>query len=251
MDWNWIPQLETAILGPGKRPGESLEIVAGAALLSRPTDAELRAHLATRLIERLGQLSAQSSWVGLGTFYRLSVTERVILMLLHRAKWSYAEVGKLLGISDTQLEELAWLTRLELVRRAGSPTVALSGPPRLSLSCPEYIPARPWTQRWVDGLYSGAEKLFLQQHLEKCAGCRETALRARKVFYAVEAELPSLQFNATRAQILEAAFRKTRYLENPQEQQLSEAVYEATLEVVRKPVFWVVTGATLLIALLS
>lgn len=251
MEWSWVPELETAIVGPGKRPGESFEIMAGAALLDRPSDSELREHVASRLIDRLARFSDDRVSDRRGSFYLLSVTERVILVLLHRARWSYAAVGKLLGLSGEQLEELAWMTRLELARRAGAVSHHPAGTPRSRTDCPEYIPARPWTQRWADGVYSGTEKLFLQQHLERCATCRDIALRSRRIFYAVEAALPASEGGHERAIHLETAFRKTRYLEHPQEQKLSEAFLEALFEVVRKPLFWGVVGTAVLLAFLN
>lgn len=248
MEWSWVPELETAILGPRVRPGESLEIAAGAALLNQPSGRELRDHVATRLVDRLSRFAGASRPTAQDPFYRLSLTERVLLSLLHRAKWTYTEIGALMGLSGEQVEELAWMTRLELARTAGP--AALSsvhprGSPLRRMDCPEYLPARPWTQRWIEGAYGGTEKLFLQQHLERCEGCREAAITARKIFFAAEANLPQASDTLLRASALERAFLQTRYLERPQEQKLSEAFGEALVSLFQKREVWgvVVLGA--------
>ena len=256
IEWKWIPDLETAILGPYSRPGESIEIVAGAALLERPEPVELRDHIASRLLDQLTRMAGGQSPLAhsASPFFGLAMTERVLLSLLHRAKWTYAEVAKLLHSTPDEIEELAWMTRLELARRSGSRRASQAHPrgsPFRRVDCPEYFPARPWTQRWVEGAYQGTEKLFLQRHLEGCEGCREAALTARKIFFTAESAIPLSADIDSRAALLERAFHKTRYLGHPQEQKLSEAFFDAWVGVIQKPLFWLVAATGILLACLT
>jgi hypothetical protein len=125
-------------------------------------------------------------------FYRLSVEQRFVLIALHVGNWSYARLGRILGLSVEGVQELAWSTRVSLAS-AVKPNSAFYGGPAQSelISCPDYDSKRPWTQRFFDEeIGVSRERLFLQNHAMVCDGCRGLIQRARDLYYTVEATLP-------------------------------------------------------------
>ena len=130
-------------------------------------------------------------------FFRLLGHERFALTALHAARWSYARVARLLSVSETGLQELAWRTRQLLAAQhprfqirsqsSGQPSgeVALEGP-----SCPDWDPERPWTQRFLDDEMQTRERLFVQNHLMVCRMCHRQLVRTRDVYYWVDELIP-------------------------------------------------------------
>lgn len=125
-------------------------------------------------------------------YYRLLASERFILLALHRSRWSYSRIGRVLGIDPGEVEATAWAARLHLISQPGR-TMYLPHPTGSRISgerCPEYDVRRPWTQRFMDEELEGRERAFLQSHSLACEPCRTALSRARAVYFAAEAELP-------------------------------------------------------------
>lgn len=118
-------------------------------------------------------------------FYSLHPDERFLLALLHLEHWNYAKVAHFFGITLEGLEVMAWRIRIQV-----SSKYPLASPMDTP-SCPEFDVRRPWTQRFLDDEYSnGTEKVFLQNHLMICDGCRRALQSCREVYYAVDAAIP-------------------------------------------------------------
>jgi hypothetical protein len=130
-------------------------------------------------------------------FFRLGPAERLILSALHRGRWSYARLGRVLGVTAEQVEEMAWIARVNLATSAKSagilPKVSYpAGARPVGGSCPEYVSARPWTQRFLDDeLPAGSQRLYFQNHLMACDSCRAALSRCRDLYYAIETLIPS------------------------------------------------------------
>lgn len=118
-------------------------------------------------------------------FYSLFPDERFLLIALHLEDWTYARVGKVLGVSAAEVEEMAWRIRIQVSGRYPH------GGTLETPNCPEYDLRRPWTQRFLDEEFSGgSDRFFLQNHLMACAGCRRTLASCRELYYAVDGILP-------------------------------------------------------------
>jgi hypothetical protein len=118
-------------------------------------------------------------------FFRLSPEERILLVGLHLGHWSYARLARILQVSEEKIEEMAWVARSRL-----SNGVYPSGPGQLGTNCPEYDALRPWTQRFLDDeVSSSRERIFLQNHLMACEGCRQALSRFKELYFQVEKEL--------------------------------------------------------------
>jgi hypothetical protein len=117
--------------------------------------------------------------------------ERFILLALHSGRWSYERISRVVREPVEMVQSLAWNARVYL---------ALShypaAPSKSSPQCPEYDPKRPWTQKIIDEEVSGQQKLFLQTHLSHCVSCREALMRAKEVYYKVQALIESQQSSA-------------------------------------------------------
>jgi len=142
------------------------------------------------LLERVNRDGALADSIG-SPFFRLFAEERVILTALHRGRWSYIRIARMMsraeGLETVEtIEELAWNARVTLSTVLKLPYP--SGPTVASPDCPIYDPKRPWTQKFLDEeIASGRPAIFLQTHLQKCTSCREALERARKVYYGVGA----------------------------------------------------------------
>jgi hypothetical protein len=121
-------------------------------------------------------------------FFKLSPMERFALAALHSGRWSYSQLARVMRVSEEQLQELAWKARIQLAQ-----TKYPVGPKLSKDSCPEYLPHRPWTQKFLDEeLSAGSERVFMQNHLMACDCCRGALGRCRDLYYAVEALIPAV-----------------------------------------------------------
>jgi hypothetical protein len=249
LDWSVVPLLEAGLLGPGRISGVTAEIVAGAALLKAKDGRAIVDHVVEALWQRLPDAALDAVPADAQVFYRMSALERALLLLLHRARWPYERIAPLLKMNAEQVEELAWSTRLRLayspdrLPRLTHPT----GSPVLGASCPEYHPAAPWTQRWLDERIAGRDRAFLQTHLERCEPCREALNRAREVYYAVDRCIPRVSLQPGRERQLNRVFFRTRYLRNPTEQSVLSSLADGLGEVLSRP--RVLIGVVLILAL--
>lgn len=118
-------------------------------------------------------------------FYSLHPDERFLLVLLHLEHWSYARIARFFGMTIEGLEIMAWRIRIQV-----SSKYPLASPMDTP-NCPEFDVHRPWTQRFLDEEHSnGSEKVFLQNHLMICTGCRRALQSCRELYYAVDAAIP-------------------------------------------------------------
>jgi hypothetical protein len=136
-----------------------------------------------RMAQPLLQPGALATQDPLLAFQYLFAEERVILLALHSGKWSYERTARAIGETIDSLQSLAWSARVHLAFNQRYP----AGSKPISASCPEYDSRKPWTQKYLDDEYRGEEKLFLSNHLIGCSSCREALMRAKEVFFQVEA----------------------------------------------------------------
>jgi hypothetical protein len=155
----------------------------------------------------------------LASFQYLFPEERFLLLALHSGKWSYSRIARVLDESEDTLQALAWNARVHL---ASDPTAAKSisypaGPKQVSSSCPEYDSRKPWTQKLLDEEYAGQQKLFLQDHLRQCGSCRGAFLRAKDVFYRVDAMVKLIKQEASsREGLPDLTFQLDRWIQQGQ-----------------------------------
>ncbi len=143
-------------------------------------------------------------------FFRLSLEERFILVALHLGKWSYQRLSRILSCSKESLEARAWVARLQL----GCSYPAAPHP--IGHSCPEYLPGRPWTQRFLDTEFvSGREKFFFQDHLTLCSACRDGLNRCRETYYRVDQALRHALGDHDFGELLEDVLRLRRVYRTP------------------------------------
>ncbi|MEK6577842.1 MAG: hypothetical protein AABZ55_01330, partial [Bdellovibrionota bacterium] len=151
-------------------------------------------------------------------FFRLFPQERVILVGLHLGKWSYARLARVIGTTADNVQKIAWKARLQVSTELprSVPLQYPTGNKSVSANCPEYHSDSPWTQRFLDNEFStGAEKLFLQQHLIACASCRATLEQGKAVYYAVDASIPRLDARSSDLPNLERVLRKAKLVHRP------------------------------------
>jgi hypothetical protein len=122
-------------------------------------------------------------------FYRLLSDERFVLVALHLGQWTYARVGRILGVSVEEVQDLAWRARVQLSVNSSYP----AGPASIGMNCPEYDSRKPWTQRFLDDeMTSAGDLFFLQNHLLACRGCSDALKRSRELYFRVEKELDQI-----------------------------------------------------------
>lgn len=202
---------------PSRSRGIALETMAAATLLDVAEEARLD-RAARALLERAFREgmagNTQANLMVAGTeanrFFRLPLESRFVLAALHGGRWSYARLARILEETPEQIEERAWTARVELA------VIYPAGAKARTSSCPEYIPHRPWTQRFLDEeIGSTRERLFLQNHLMACDSCREALNRCRNLYYSIEAMLPGAQGGAEQVQLeLERICGTGRSLQN-------------------------------------
>jgi hypothetical protein len=140
---------------------------------------------------------------GQASFFTLPPEQRFALAALHLGRWSYARLGRVLGMAEESVERLAWMARSELLPGAYPP-----GAPTSGASCPAYDSARPWTQRFLDEeVASARDRLFLQNHLMACDSCRQALNRCRDFYFKVERALPELRAGEWELKSLEETLR--------------------------------------------
>lgn len=141
-------------------------------------------------------------------FWRLPLELRFLLAATHGPyRASYARLHRILsarvssaGAGDEEPEKVAsqdgdtaivqqllWSARTQFAAAVGL-SIPAGAAPR-SPSCPEYRPREPWTQRFLDDELTVRERLFLQNHLMSCEGCRTGLDGARKLIGSIEAQL--------------------------------------------------------------
>jgi hypothetical protein len=126
-------------------------------------------------------------------FFRLLPEERLVLAALHCSRWSYGRIGRVLGRSAENVAEIAWAARLHLAQVSYLPLPFGSS---RGASCPEYLPARPWTQSFLDEELEAHQKHFLERHLVSCDSCRQALNSCRSLYYRIDAFLPRLDQTA-------------------------------------------------------
>jgi hypothetical protein len=176
-------------------------------------------------------------------FYRLTPEERLILAALHTGGWSYLRLGRILQIDVNQVEEVAWSARLQLCASLPYP----AGPRLMGPRCPEYVSARPWTQRFLDDeIASTRDRIFLQNHIFACLSCREALDRCRKVYFKVEEEVCKTLADADLTSALKGIFRQHVLMKNPTQLTLKESL---GLFFQRSDIRWVFFGLACLVLL--
>ena len=154
-----------------------------------------------QLVERISEtLLRRASTEGAGAvapriqepFFRLPPEERLALMALHRGRWAYAQLARVLHLTPEGLQEFVWGARMHLALGTSSSARVRNAPGSLKLGqdCPDFNPARPWTQRFLDEELAPREKLFIQSHASRCDACRQALVHARHLYYAVDAVVP-------------------------------------------------------------
>lgn len=165
-----------------------MDTVAAMSLLDLPPD-RLAERISRSLLERatLEGISASRERSHL-PFFRLAPEERFILGALQLGKWTYDRIARVLGSNATRVAEIAWSSRLHL---ASSPSKTLYLPTGSSgSSCPEFHPAAPWTQRYLDQQVTSRERHFFEMHAKQCANCRSALNRSRAIHYSAAQSIP-------------------------------------------------------------
>jgi hypothetical protein len=124
-------------------------------------------------------------------FFRLSPIERFLLTVLHIESWSYARVSRVLGVERRLIAPLAWAARIKFCfQEVPGSTEYPRGPTRLGHSCPEFVVTEPWTQTFLDEEIGARERMFLQNHLMACDGCRKSLDLTRRMIFKIESMIP-------------------------------------------------------------
>lgn len=198
---------------PGLSERSSVETLAAVSLLDLTTERAVERATAA-LLERATRDGGAVNAHAFGrAFFRLAAEERLVLATLHAADWSYARVGRILAKSSAEVQELAWRARLTLaassVHETGKQFLQPGG--GTGISCPEVDPRRPWMQRFLDDEVGSRERLFLQNHMMACEGCRNALGRCRDLYYGVDALVPRAG-DESGIREMEGAWNQTRKL---------------------------------------
>ncbi len=168
-------------------------------------------------------------------FFRLSPDERVLLVGLHHGRWSYSRMSRILGTdaaaSLQDMPRLAWKARMHLASQIPGLNYP-TGSARNGMSCPDYDPEDPWTQRFLDEELSQRERVFLQTHVQGCSACQKALNSCRNLYYAVEKWIPTVAEYGRDQQMmkrLKTAARQVRHLYHPHEMTLGQALVTFTL----------------------
>ncbi len=198
----------------------ALETVSVVSLLNLTQDQTLE-RVSSALLERVDRDGTRAITAALfSPFFRLYSTERFILAALHRCRWSYSRIAKVLKISPTQVAELAWQARLRLSPPQNYPVGSGT-----TIDCPPYSTKDPWTQRFLDEELSQAERLSLQHHMQICEACRDTLQRCRRFYYEVDKHLPIDQAGRSVLQeSLEDVMQSTQKWMRPSERSFLESL---------------------------
>ncbi len=180
------------ILGEDEASLALLETSIATSVLGGRDTADVKIDIARILISRAQKIKLSALKFN-HPFYRLNILERFTLSALHREKWSYHQVAQALQTEIKSVESIAWASRLKLCFELSeqSHLEYPHGPSKIGPVCPEYDPSQPWSQRLLDDELGKRERLFLQSHLMACQACQDVLTRTRKLFFRVEALLPS------------------------------------------------------------
>lgn len=171
------------------------EAVAAVSVLQLPSDRALE-RIAQALLERAEREGGRSNLSALDhPFFRLEAKERFALIALHRNRWSYSRVARILGETVETLQERLWRARVYLASLSSNPSRKAplaypAGPSQGRSSCPEYDPQAPWTQAFLDEEFGAQQRVFLQNHLMACTNCRQALNRCRDLYFTVDSLLP-------------------------------------------------------------
>jgi hypothetical protein len=184
-------------------------------------------------------------------FYRLQPEERLILVALHANRWSYARLARILGKTSEQIEETAWAARLHLISVPGR-QIAAPHPTGSKFSgerCPEYSPARPWTQRFLDDELGRKERFFLENHLVSCETCGKAMARCRQLYFAVGSMLPHPSTESQSVRRFVKALHQSAVLARPSQARIRDLIWSYVER--RKTAFgWVALGFAVLVLFL-
>lgn len=150
-------------------------------------------------------------------FFRLAPPQRMLLTALHRYRWSYARLARILGLPVEDVARRAWDARLQLPAMPGS-GVNVGHPTGSRIeggSCPDYDARAPWTQRFLDDELQARERVFLQAHVLKCSACQESLKRCRALYFAVESILPEILQSPEAIASLEQVMAQSRTFHRP------------------------------------
>ena len=158
-------------------------------------------------------------------FFRLTPEERFVLVTLHSGKWSYARIGRVLGLSpansNEEVQELAYSARLQLCLSVSYP----GGPSSPGPYCPHYDLRKPWTQRWMDQeIEARRDQLFIQGHLVRCKSCSQALARFREVYFKVEHEVARIIGKTDFADTFEAVLAEGPFQCYPSERSFKESL---------------------------
>jgi hypothetical protein len=226
-DLKTLSHLERALWAePTRVAAQNLETLGAVSLLVLSPERRIE-RTSTALLHRASGDFAAAHFGVANPFYRLSPEERFLLSALHSGRWSYARLSRLLERDSHDLERVAWAARLHLVSALEirkkyaieHPTGGGNG-----VSCPEYDGSRPWTQRFLDDELQGGERHFLTTHLVACDGCRAALQRCRKLYYAVDAEVPRANESEGRAREFERVVDEARKIRSPIERTFFESL---------------------------
>ncbi len=150
-------------------------------------------------------------------FFRLLPEERVLLALLHSGQISYKKLASILGKSPEDIAQIAWQSRVHLANAVehGGSVLHPTGSASFGPHCPEYDFTQPWTQKFLDEEYSQRERLYLQNHMMACTGCREALNRCRQLYYKVESLLPKSPDIDRKIDQLSQAYTRSQLLTSP------------------------------------
>ena len=123
-------------------------------------------------------------------FFQLALTPRALLAMLHRNRWSYDRIARVLKLTRDDVGRMAWYARLSLAASLGDGDAYPTGSSFKGARCPPYDASNPWTQHFMDEEVETAERLFLQNHMMACSTCRNALHRCREMIYRVDQALP-------------------------------------------------------------
>jgi hypothetical protein len=207
---------------PEAQSRSAREAVAAVSVLQLPSDRSLE-RMAQALLERAEREGGRSNFARLDhPFFRLEAKERFALIALHRNRWSYTRVARILGETVETLQERLWRARVYLASLSGAanstrkaPLAYPAGPSQARSTCPEYDSQTPWTQAFLDEEFGSQQRLFLQNHLMACDGCRQALNRCRDLYFTVDSLLPRASSGAEAGASLEKLWAQTEQLAPP------------------------------------
>lgn len=210
---------------PVRSERSTVETLAAVTLLHLTPERELERAAASLLTKAKASsletnLSIHSDFLN-QNFFCLTPEERFLLVVLHLGRWSYARLGRILGKTKEEVQELAWAARLELSLSGIYP----SGPSSQSPQCPAYDPRRPWTQRFLDEeISSRGDLLFLQSHLQVCAQCNQALARCRNIYYKIDREITDCVGVSPEIESLQKVLIKGQFQKYPSDRTLGESL---------------------------